>query len=359
MSAPSMRTAADLEAELAACVAGMSPSLELTEEQRADLASRYLGESNLDPGPKSAASRRHGKSRVVVDAILDLFHVRYPEMSLSTRQCFYQLAQVYRVVDKDKKGYRQARRLLVEMRRSGELDDERIVDRTRVIHQLAVWEGPEELTRAAARQFRRDLWTTQPVIPLVGCEKQALEAIFIDAVDVYGANLFINHGYASEHYYLDWAKQIREYYDHGKRTAVLFFADFDPSGCNAEEVLLRHVGRHLEKMGIRPDDALECWTRVGLTYEDIMAPGFYRLPVNRKDKRAPKYIARYGEEVGELDALAPPALRLLIQGAIREHVTDQDAWCRLQNVERVQRESLDIVAGNWDAALRGAKRGKK
>ena len=314
-------------------------------------------ESKRNPGPVSSRHRGRGvKTLPVVAAIEDLFHVRYPEMNLSTRQTFYQLAQNYDgVVPKSHRGYRLVRKLLVEMRRSGDLDDDRVVDRTRAVHRLSAWASPAEIMRQVAVQYRRDLWATQSVIPLVGCEKQSLEAIFTEACDEFGAPLLVNRGYSSESYYFDWAKQIQIYAEAGKRTAVKFFADFDPSGCNAEQVLQKHVWRHLEKMGHDPDEVIESWTRVGLTFEDISAPDFFRLPVNRQDKRARRYLGMYGDAVGELDALAPEDLRSLIRGAIVEHVTDWDSWDRLEATETAQRESLTLVADNWDLVLRAAE----
>src|SRR5215472_9156599 len=79
------------------------------------------------------------------------------EGSLSSRQLFYQCIS-RGACENTKADYGKVQRCVLDMRRDGVVPYDRIVDRTRRSHKKAGWDGPREIMKQAAVQYRRDLW---------------------------------------------------------------------------------------------------------------------------------------------------------------------------------------------------------
>jgi hypothetical protein len=271
--------------------------------------------------------------------------VTYPEMPMSTRQIFYQCVSLGAVANSET-GYGRVQRLVVEMRRSGEIPYHRVVDRTRAKHHRSGWEGAAHIISASATQFRRNVWSSQDTIVMIGLEKQALEGVFAEVVDEYGASLWTLHGYGSESFLFEWATEINEYVDEGKRVAIYYFGDHDPRGLDIE----RDAKAKLNSHGAEFD-----WVRIGLLFDDFDDFDLVNVPVKTKDKISPAYVERFGDRAAELDALPPDELQRRIRFCIVDNI-DDDELERIRRAERMERETLQLVAGNWDravAAVRG------
>ncbi len=138
-------------------------------------------------------------------------------------------------------------------------------------------------------------------------EKDALSAIFEQALAPYRIGLIVGHGYlsASEVYRIaQRIKSERQYASplvlngqdvKGYRAAViLYWGDFDPSG---EDMVSDLQGR------LRELDCHAAVIKIGLTREQVDQ---YTLPPNftkTTDSRAAAHIAKYGDISVELDAL--------------------------------------------------------
>ena len=159
---------------------------------------------------------------------------RFTGVKMSTRQVYYQLVSSHGLENVEKSADK-VQRLIVNMRRSGHIPSDRIVDRNQVRHQLAGWDGAEEIVSEAHKQYRRNIWSNQPTVVMVGLEKAALEGVFAEAVDAYGAQLWTLRGFNSESFAFEWATEIRAHVADGKRVAIRYFGDFDPSGLAIEK----------------------------------------------------------------------------------------------------------------------------
>ena len=76
----------------------------------------------------------------------------------------------------------------------------------------------------------------------------------------------------------------------------------------------------------------------------------YRPPPNpakETDIRFAGYVAEYGAQSWELDALEPSVIDQLIRGAITR-MLDIDAWNKAQRQEEDGRSLLQTVADCWD-----------
>ena len=290
-------------------------------------------------GPATIRVRGRGRRTVeLTDATLDVFDDF--DGSMSTRQVFYQLVS-RGAIENRPADYGRVQRLLVELRRTGAISYDRVVDRTRSKHQRPGWAGVEALMGACASQYRRNLWLDQDTTVMIGCEKQALEGIFAEAVDPYGASLWVFRGYVSESFAYEWATEIQEINDRGGAVVVGYFGDHDPSGIDID----RDCQEKLERHGADFD-----WYRWGLLQDDFDKYDLVNVPVKASDSRARAYLKKYGNRAAELDALPPDVLRDRIKIAIEHHI-DHDALERVQQAEAVERESIQMVRMNWDRAV--------
>jgi len=292
-----------------------------------------LRHAPVSRGPRQATKALRGEVLRVLDD---------HDVVMSTRQLYYQLVS-RAVVENTARSYDRVQRLLVTMRRDHAIEYGRIVDRTRSKHQRAGWDGVGEVMRAVHGQYRRDVWSEQDTIVMVACEKQALEGVFAEVVDEYGAQLWILRGFGSESFAFEWATAIKRFAAAGKSVVVAYFGDFDPSGLAIEQdarTKLRSHGASFE------------WQRHGLLISDFDRFDLVNVPVKRT--RAKKYLAGLGDRAAELDALPPDELHRRVRACMAEHL-DHDALTRLRAQEIAERESLGMVAGHWEAAVAGAR----
>jgi hypothetical protein len=298
--------------------------------------------------PASVSRRgRYQKTQALADTIIDIVNVEFAAWSVSTRQVYYQCISRGALTNCNS-SYDKVQRLVVELRREGAIDYRRIVDRTRAMHKRAGWDGPQEILGALGRQYRRDLWAEQDTIVMIACEKQALEGIFAEAVDRYGASLWTTHGYGSESFLYEWSEEIERCFAEDKKVAIYYFGDWDPTGLDIE----RHARDRLEQhLGLTFDVG---WYREGLCRDDFDRYDLVNVEVKASDTRARGFLEKHGHRAAELDALRPDVLQRRIRNAIEQHI-DLTAWQRLEDRERVERESINLVVGNWDKALAAAR----
>jgi hypothetical protein len=266
---------------------------------------------------------------------------------MSSRQVAYQLVS-RRAIENTETEKERVGRIIVDMRKEGLIPYSRIVDRTREKHQREGWNGVTDIMEAAAAQYRRNLWADQPVVPMIACEKRALEGVFSRIVDDYGVSLWTFGGFNSLSFDYEWAEAIKEITATGKRVEIAYFGDHDPSGICIEDTSFERLG---EEFGVDVE-----WCRWGLNAEDLDTFKLARIPVKPTDRRAKGFLSKFGDHAAELDALPPAELERRIRQAIEMHI-DRDRWDALQETEAAERESLNLVIGSWDtavAAVRGA-----
>jgi hypothetical protein len=93
-------------------------------------------------------------------------------------------------------------------------------------------------------------------------------------------------------------------------TMVLYNGDFDPSGLLIETVAQEEMNH---KTGIR-------FVRLALTLEQIKRFRPPSRPVNPKDSRSKRYIAKYGGRCWEIESIRPRTLYKLIEKGLQENV---------------------------------------
>jgi len=135
----------------------------------------------------------------------------------------------------------------------------------------------------------------------------------------------------------------------GKRVTVLHLGDHDPSGIDMtrdiRERLSDFIGHH--SLGALSRFRVN---RIALTMDQIRQYNPPPNPAKVTDSRAGAYIAEYGDESWELDAIPPTDMATLITEAVAD-LMDPDVWQHDQETEDRHKDDLGLVASRWDGLV--------
>ena len=260
----------------------------------------------------------------VVEAALEVFE-QY-DTALTLRQLYYRLVS-RQLFPNTINSYKRLSRLMVRAREEGAVPVNCLEDRSRRIlgrGDTNYASAQDFLRRRLAslresyKEFKLPMWDVQPNYILVSLEKDALSRLVSDIANQYNVRTFPTRGYPSFTYVQRMAGYIRNRLK-GKPTVVLYFGDFDPSGVDIERDLSERLGKY------NAGDFIV--HRVALTRDQIVKYSLPPMPVKRSDARADNFVASYGDESVELDALDPRTLKLMVAQSIASYI-DLDAWSK-------------------------------
>jgi hypothetical protein len=256
---------------------------------------------------------------------------------LTLRQLYYQFVS-RDLIPNTQKDYKNLGSIINDARLAGMIDWETIVDRTREVRSLSHWNGPEEIIEAVSEQFNVDRWKGQKYRPEVWIEKDALVGVFERVCRELDVPLLSCRGYTSQSEM--WgASQRMLRHRRGKQTPIVFhFGDHDPSG--------KDMSRDIT-------DRLELFTNGSLKFERLALNmdqvEKYEPPPNPAkitDSRANAYIAEFGDESWELDALEPSVLEALVREAI-EGIVDENLMEEAVAEQKKHRATLGLIAERY------------
>jgi len=125
------------------------------------------------------------------------------------------------------------------MRLNGRIPFDWIVDESRQIEKLAWWSSPAVLLKAAADQYRADLWKDQPRAVMVACEKHGLGGVLRKATEPWRVPLATLGGTYSHSFAGDIIEWIAGYDD--RPVSIFYLGDFDPTGVQIPQWLHRNI----------------------------------------------------------------------------------------------------------------------
>src|ERR1700678_1121552 len=256
---------------------------------------------------------------------------------LTLRQLYYQFVS-RDLIPNTQKDYKNLGSIINDARLAGMIDWDTIVDRTREVRALPRWDGPEDIIEAVSEQFNVDRWKGQPFRPEVWIEKDALVGVFERVCRDLDIPLLSCRGYTSQSEM--WgAPQRMLRHSKTKQTPVVFhFGDHDPSGKD----MSRDITDRLELFTGR---ALK-FERLALNMEQVEEYEPPPNPAKITDSRANAYIAEFGNESWELDALEPSVLEGLVRNAI-EGIIDQDLMDEATEEQQKHRGALGRIAERY------------
>lgn len=257
--------------------------------------------------------------------------------TLTLRQLFYQFV-ARGLIPNTAREYKNLGEVVNNARLAGTLDWDAIEDRTRHLRTHSFWDTPADIVRSAAHSYREDLWLDQKYRPQVWIEKDALIGVIEPACDRFRVPYYAHRGNNSQSEAYKSGKLFRQQIQDGKIPVVLHLADHDPNGIdmtrdNADR-LTQFAGSSIE---VR---------RIALNRDQVAQYQPPPNPTKETDSRAAGYLAKFGNESWELDALEPAVIDGLITTEIRSMI-DESPWQAAEQREREHRLELEHAAYHW------------
>lgn len=278
---------------------------------------------------------------------LDLIHLVNQVISeyqaqgyeLTLRQAYYQLvARGY--IPNNERSYKNIGNLINDGRLAGLIDWYAITDRTRNLRRNSHWDTPSEVIASAKYSYLLDKWEGQPNYVEVWVEKDALVDVVGQACRPLDVPFFSCRGYTSQSEMWVAAQRFINQ-EHREQRIIIHLGDHDPSGID----MTRDIQERLEMFG-----ADVYVKRVALTMEQIEQFNPPPNPAKITDSRCDKYIAMYGYESWELDALEPKVITDLIRNEVTMY-RDDDLYQEVCRKERKEKQELQMLCDHYGTAV--------
>ena len=256
--------------------------------------------------------------------------------AITLRQLYYQMVS-RGMIPNEIREYKRLGDIITKAREAGYVDWTAIVDRGRRPIVPSQWKGPAELLDAAAAQFRIDRWAGQINYVELWCEKDALSSILEPIADRYHIRFMANRGYSSSTAMYDAAQRCLQAWEHRQQQPVIIYlGDHDPSGMD----MTRDVEDRLTLFSFEtPIEVI----RLALNFEQVTTHQPPPNPAKKTDSRAAKYIAKWGYESWELDALNPQTLDQIVSDQI-EGLLDTDLYeTRIEYESELRNQILEFA----------------
>lgn len=258
-------------------------------------------------------------------------------LSLTLRQLYYQFVS-RDLIPNNQREYKKLGDIIGNARQAGLIDWNAIVDRGRTLRGTTFWQSPDQIIDAAAAGYLTDRWAlSQRHHVEVWVEKEALVDVIGRAANAWDLNYFACKGYTSESAMWLAARRLTRKEDEGKGTVVLHLGDHDPSGID----MTRDIQDRLRGFG-----AGTVVKRLALNMDQVDEYQPPPNPAKMSDSRAEGYVAEYGDESWELDALDPALLNQVILDAVEPYL-DMAAWNVATAAWEEEREALRKIQRNW------------
>lgn len=262
---------------------------------------------------------------------------------LTLRQLYYQFVARALIPNKQTE-YDNLGSIINDARYAGLFDWDYITDRTRNVRG---GDGSMTDPNEAINEYYFSLarWKGQPERVEVWVEKDALVGIIGQAAAPWRTPYFSCRGYTSSSELKVAANRIEDYLDDDVDTVtIIHLGDHDPSGVDMTRDITDRLQEFLRGDGYNVDD-LEI-QRIALNMDQVRTYNPPPNPAKLTDSRAADYIARFGRESWELDALNPSVLDNLIQTTIRSHL-DIGQWDAQVELEAKGRATLKGVREHY------------
>lgn len=257
--------------------------------------------------------------------------------TLTLRQLYYQFVS-RDLIPNTVRDYKRLGDVVNNARMAGLIDWDSIEDRTRNLRGLSHWDDPGEIIGDCVRSFRRDMWAGQKYRPEVWIEKDALAGVFEGVCQELDVPFFSCRGYTSQSEMWGAGQRMLAHHEDGKTPYILHFGDHDPSGID----MTRDIKERLQTF----TGGRFKLVRMALNMNQVEQYDPPPNPAKTTDARFEGYMARFGSESWELDALEPTVMADLVRSRI-SGIIDRDAWEHDEQVEEEHRELLARLSRTW------------
>jgi hypothetical protein len=283
---------------------------------------------------------RSKKGRGMAQRSLDLIEAMYAKAEaaqpITGRGVGYKLFITNLISSMATSEMQRVYRLLKVAREQGRIPWEWIVDETRALERTSTWADSAEYARCVAQSYRRDFWDQQPARVEVWSEKGTVRGVLAPVLDEYAVGFRVMHGFSGATPIYDVSQD-----DDGRELVALYVGDYDPSGMFMSE---EDLPARLDKYG--GDHVI--LSRIALIPAQVGGLQSFPATDKKKDTRYKWFVANYGDQCWELDAMDPNDLRDCVETAIKELI-EPEAWERCEIVNKAEQESLRHVLDQWKA----------
>ncbi len=287
-----------------------------------------------------------GSSQELIDQANTIFaEYQAAGYILTLRQVYYQFVS-RGLLPNNMQSYKRLGSVLNDGRLAGLIDWNLMEDRTRNLVSQPSWTDPASIVRAVANQFRIDKWAKQPYRPEVWIEKDALAGVFERVCSELQVPYFSCRGYTSQSEMWSAAQRLARWERNGQTPIIFHFGDHDPSGID----MTRDIKDRLDLFGASGATHIDL-RRLALNMDQVEEYEPPPNPAKITDSRAEGYIAEFGAESWELDALQPDVLAGLVRDQIME-IRVEDEWESAVEEENEHRRLLGEVSQRWDRLTR-------
>jgi hypothetical protein len=255
---------------------------------------------------------------------------------LTLRQLYYQMVARGHI-ENSERSYKNFGDTIDDGRLAGLIDWSHIVDRTRNLRQNGHWRNPAEIMRSVVRSFQIDKWESQPYRVETWVEKDALIGVISSVCNRLDVPYFACRGYTSQSEMWAAAQRLMRYRELGQTPVILHLGDHDPSGIDMTRDIIDRL--ELFSGGIEVE-------RLALNWDQIEEHNPPPNPAKLTDSRAEVYVAQYGLESWELDALDPATIAGLIEDAVARF-RDDDLWDEALEEEQTGLRQLKQASQRW------------
>jgi len=231
--------------------------------------------------------------------------------------------------------YNSLSRVITRAREAGRIAWDAIIDNTRSLNRVQVWDRSADMLQAAAEQFSTDRWARQHNRCEIWTEKDALLGVVGPTCDRYHVPFMAVRGFNSATAMHEGAHRFLTFLEACQQVTVLYLGDHDPAGFAMSKDVEERLGLYT---GYAEDLIIK---RLALNPDQVEA---FNLPRDTRAKKNDKNFATYVREHGtrfawELDALEPEVLAGLVNDAIEELI-DERLWQEATDEDEAERERL-------------------
>ena len=261
--------------------------------------------------------------------------------NLTLRQLYYQFVS-RDLIPNQQREYKRLGSVVNDARLAGLMDWNYIEDRTRNMEKNPSWTDPSSIIESAAASYAIDKWEDQPFRPEVWVEKDALVSVVERACSGLDVPYLSCRGYTSQSEMWRAGVRLGRWKKGGQKPFVIHLGDHDPSGKD----MSRDIRERLELfMGGTK------FERIALNMDQVERYSPPPNPAKLTDSRCEAYIAEFGPESWELDALEPSVISALIEGAILA-IRDDGLWEAKMAEEEEGRKLLVQTSNQWELVER-------
>lgn len=284
--------------------------------------------------------------KTIDDAIALLRLYQSQGFIVSLRQLYYRLLSTGKIQNNNVREYKRLGNIMSEARLAGLVDWHFLEDRGRELNARQHWSSPESIIRGCAVGYGIDLWVGQKHMVECWFEKDALKGVFAPVCAKWDVPYFSCHGYSSQSEMWKAGQRLKGYIQRGMTPTILYLGDHDPSGIQMTEDISARMemfcGQHIEV------------DRLALTMGQVKK---FNPPSNyakETDSRYDAYVAAFGEECWELDALEPKVLAELVGEAVQKRLS-RNAFAVRKAQQESERCDLELLAEYYETALDAAR----